>query len=59
MIDPDYLYYGQRRIAEDIRQGEALRAADIERKIARRKELGLSLVCTVDELDATPFHDGP
>ncbi len=49
----------QALLAEEIAQGEALRAADIERKIARRKELGLSLVCTVDELGATSFHDGP
>lgn len=50
-----YNNYCQKRIAEDLAKGEALRHADIEAKIARRKELGMPLICTADELDATPM----
>jgi len=46
----------QRIIAEEIAEGDAARLADIERKVQRRKELGLSLFCTADELDATPME---
>ncbi len=41
-------------VSWDILRGEDLSKADLDTKIARRKELGLSLVCTADELDATP-----
>lgn len=40
----------------DLLKGEDLRSADIDAKIARRQELGLSTVCTADELDATPME---
>lgn len=46
----------QRRLAEEIAEGSAARLADIERKVQRRKELGLSLICTAHELDATPME---
>lgn len=36
--------------------GGDLRDADIDAKVARRQELGLSTVCTPDELDATPME---
>lgn len=41
----------------DCLQGQDLRDADIAAKITRRLELGLSLVCTADELDATPMEN--
>jgi hypothetical protein len=48
----------QELLAIELAEGEAIRSADIDAKVARRKELGLSLVCTADELDATPMPDG-
>lgn len=48
----------QAKIAKEITEGERLRNLDIDAKVARRKELGLSLICTVDELDATPMPEG-
>ncbi len=47
---------GQRKLAETLAKGEQARLEDIERKVQRRKELGLSLVCTADDLDATPME---
>jgi hypothetical protein len=48
----------QKRLEDDWSKGEAIRQADIEAKIARRTELGLSLVCTIDELDSTSMPEG-
>jgi hypothetical protein len=45
----------QAKLAEEIAFGEALRSADINRKLARRVKLEMSTTCTADELDATPM----
>lgn len=47
----------QALLAAELAVGEAIRNADVDAKIARRKELGLSLICTLDELDATPMPE--
>lgn len=40
----------------DCLRGQDFRLADINAKVARRQELGMSTVCTADELDATPME---
>jgi hypothetical protein len=48
----------QKKLEDEWSRGEAIRQADIDAKIARRTELGLPLVCTIDELDSTPMPEG-
>lgn len=44
----------QARLATELAIGEAARLTEIKAAVERRIKLGLSTICTADELDATP-----
>jgi hypothetical protein len=46
----------QKKLADELAQGQALLDAHRERIVKRREELGLSLVCTYEEFHSTPME---
>lgn len=58
MIDIDDMTAIQSKLAEELAEGQRLSDAHFDALVARRKELGLSLICTADELYSTPMPEG-
>ncbi len=58
MIDIDEMTALQAALAAELAEGQRLSNAHFDALVARREELGLSLICTADELYSTPMPEG-